>query len=252
MNIFDISVQPASLEMNICEISSTLEAAILEDNQILPFVQQVTKILPELEGMIRSNLTKDEIRNIIQEILNIRYNSEYCLIQSMVEQKSKLIADRVQPAVKLMLELFQLSYQDRQLINCYLGYFNPFPRDVIKKEYCIHHLVSDEVFIRASLHEINHMILFDKWKSMYGYRSNVEPSYPDTLWYLEELSIEPTLNIPQIQNIAPYKHSAYDSFYQIIIYGKPLPNHINCIYNESTSIEEYLTNAYRFIEQHVV
>lgn len=96
------------------------------------------------------------------------------------------------------------------------------------------------------------MILFDKWKAMYGYERNKEPEFPEPLWYLEELSIEPILNTSRIQRLAPIKHKAYDSFYKILIDGQSLPEQIQNIYNNSSNIEEYLTQSYKYIEQYLV
>ena len=82
---------------------------------------------------------------------------------------------------------------------------------MLKKEYCLHYDISDTVFLRASLHEINHMALFDKWCSMQKIQLENEPEYPDILWYLEELAVAPTLNDPRIQRIVPVPHSPYQS-----------------------------------------
>ncbi|WP_167957469.1 hypothetical protein [Anaerosporobacter faecicola] len=247
----NLIIQQATIECNVREITETLQAAFNQQNQTLPFLQRVIKMLPELEGQITSDQSEQERRKVVEGILTKRYIEEERIIQKKVEEKRKLVEEKIMPAVEEMQKLFHLTYDTTQVINGYLGYFNPFPRDVMRKEYCIHYLTSDEIFVRASLHEINHMILFDKWKEMFGYQKVTEPSFPDPLWYLEELSIEPTLNIPQTRQIAPYEHKAYDSFYETIIDGKSLPVQIGEIYRDSTTIEEYLERAYTYIEQHI-
>ena len=141
-----------------------------------------------------------------------------------------------------------MEYETEQVCTCYLGLFNPFPRNVILKECCIHYDVSDEVFLRSFIHEINHMILFDKWKLMHGYEKDTEPSYPDSLWYLEELAIEPTLNDIRIQTIMPIKHKAYASFKKIQIDGRTLTEQIQDFYDRSDNIEIFLNDVYRYIE----
>ena len=146
--------------------------------------------------------------------------------------------------------MFDLEYNQASVCTCYLGLFNPFPRNVIKKECCIHYDVSDEVFLRSLIHEINHMILFDKWKVMHGYDKEQEPSYPDALWYLEELAIEPTLNDCRIQDIISIKHEAYVSFKEIWIEEKSLVEHIQDLYERSRNMEIFLNEAYEFIETH--
>lgn len=246
----DIIVQEASIDMNIEIITDTLATALSPQNKTLPFMERIIKMLPELDEQIHKKLSQEELNKLVQSVLKQRFLDEKESILKMVEQKNLLIERDVLPATEEMLKLFNFSYEKTQQIYCYLGFFNPFPRDVLKKEYCTHYLVSDEIFIRSSLHEINHMILFDKWKSMYGYEKEKEPEFPEPLWYLEELSIEPILNTRRIQRLAPFEHKAYDSFYKIIINGKSLPEQIQNIYKNSSNIEEYLTKSYKYIEQY--
>lgn len=251
MKTIDILVQEASIDMNIGIITTTLATALCQQNKTLPFMERVIKILPELDDQIHKKLSQPELNKLVENVLKQRFLDERESIFKMVEQKRLLIEKEVLPAVDEMLKLFNFSYEKKQRIYCYLGFFNPFPRDVLKKEYCTHYLVSNEIFIKSSLHEINHMILFDKWKAIYGYEKDKEPVFPEPLWYLEELSIEPTLNTPRIQRLAPFEHKAYDSFYKIIINGKSLPEQIQNIYENSSNIEEYLTQSYKYIEKYL-
>jgi len=197
----EIRIEVASVERNIDEVLSTLLAEINQGNKTLPFTERVIKMLPELGESLDKDNTWSEINEHVINTLRKRFQNEKDDIQQMVNHKKSLVDEIIIPAVYEMLKEFDLSYNDQQQIRCYLGFFNPFPRQVLKKEYCIHYQVTDEVFIRASLHEINHMILFDKWESMGKEKIEIEPSFPDTLWYLEELTIEPFLNSLRMEEI---------------------------------------------------
>ncbi len=247
----DIIILKAPLDRNVEEIVTSLVVALSQQNKTLPFLERVIKILPELDGQIDSKLSQEELYNIVDNVLEKRFLYERELMNEMLYKKRMLIEKEIIPAASEMLELFNVSNLKSCQVKCYLGFFNPFPRKVLKKEYCIHYLSSNDIFVRASLHEINHMILFEKWKSMFGYEEENEPEFPDPLWYLEELSIEPTLNEPRIQQLAPYIHKAYNSFYEIIIDGKSLPEQVMDIYKKSSSIEEYLVKAFKYIEEHI-
>lgn len=76
-----------------------------------------------------------------------------------------------------------------------------------------------------------------------------EPLHPDTLWFLEEMAVDPTLNIPCIQNVAPYPQKAYEQFYVRMIDGKSAEEHIINIFKNRSSIEDFLDTAYDFIDK---
>lgn len=146
MKTIDIVVEEASIDMNIEIIIDTLITALSQQNKTLPFMERVIKMLPELEKEIHENLSQQELYKLVQNVLKQRFIVEREPLLKMVEQKRLLIEKEVVPAVDEMLKLFDFSYETKQQIYCYLGFFNPFPRNVIKKEYFIHYLVSDEIF----------------------------------------------------------------------------------------------------------
>lgn len=244
-----LKIKIADLESNAKIVAETLIDGLTGENKTLPFLERVFKMLPELRSMISSEMDYLTIYGITKKVLEKRYASEYLLINKSVEEKNELVESLIAPAIKEMLKLFELPSISN--IECELGFFNPFPRNVIDCSYATHYDIPNEVFIRVSLHEINHMILFKKWQELHGYALDTEPSYPDPLWFLEELSIEPTLNSPQIQRIAPYKHKAYASFYEITINGKCLPSIFNDIYKESNNIIDYLNQSFSFINENI-
>lgn len=251
MTSFDIKIVKTDTEKNTKEIVTSIMTALYGENDTLPFLNRVLKVFPELTDKIKVGLSYDEIWNTVYESVCSRLEKEDTLIQSKIQHFNRLADEKLVPAIEELMKMFQMSYSEKQYCTCKVGLFNPFPRDVLLKEYCIHYDVSDEIFLRSSIHEINHMILFDKWKKMHGYERKIEPSYPDVLWYLEELAIEPTLNDIRLQAMIPIRHHAYDSFKNIRINGKNLPDHIQAIYDKSEDIEEFLNVSYDFIEKNI-
>ena len=100
-------------------------------------------------------------------------------------------------------------------------------KDVLTKEYWLHYKTPEDIVIRASIHEINHFILFGEVE-VYAwlYEEKEQPSYPDVLWFLEEMAIDPTLNTEEIQSVAPYPHKAYKCFYENTLNEVPIIDYI--------------------------
>jgi hypothetical protein len=148
-----------------------------------------------------------------------------------------------------LISLFEMAWpQDQKHIKCYVGCISSFPRNVMTKEFFVSYEKDMDMLMMASIHEINHFVLFEKWKQMHGYEAEKEPLYPDTLWFLEEMAVDPTLNVPCIQNVAPYPQKAYEQFYERSINGISAEEQIIKLFNGRTSMEDFLDKAYQFID----
>lgn len=247
---YEIIVSRTSLEDNAAKVAETLVMGLEGGNKMLPFTDRVIKMLPEIKELDMGSMKFDDLYTCITNLLSRRLTWEEGRIQEKIRRFTRLTQEKLAPAIEELLDLFELRYQEKRRFTCYLGFFNPFPRSVLSREYWLHYDISDEVFLRASLHEIDHMILFDKWKSLYGYEWKGEPDYPEILWFLEELTIEPTLNDPRIQAILPVTHTAYDSLRAIQIGGKSLTSHIQEIYDASGDMGKYLEDSQQFLQRH--
>lgn len=248
--MFEITVGKTSLEDNAAKVAETLMMGLKGENKMLPFTDRVVKMLPEIKELDMGSMEYDGLYTCITDLLSRRLTREEGRIQEKIRRFAGLTREKLLPATEELLDLFELRYQEKRRFTCYLGFFNPFPRSVLSREYWLHYDISDEVFLRASLHEIDHMILFDKWKVLYGYPEEREPDYPDLMWFLEELTVEPTLNDPRIQRIVPIRHTAYDSLRAVTIEGKPLTAHIQELYDASGSMEKYLKDTGQFLQRH--
>jgi hypothetical protein len=101
------------------------------------------------------------------------------------------------------------------------------------------------------MHEINHFVLFEKWKSIHSIESEREPEHPEPLWFLEEMIVDPTLNTKRLQELVPYTQRAYEQFYTSLIQGRPPQEFIQECYKDSRTIEEFLERTYRYIEDNL-
>lgn len=251
MHLFDLSVKKAAIEHNVRAVTDTIILSREGKNEMLPYMERVVKMLPEVADRIHGSMTNEGIYTLIKDLITARFAENEEMMQRKIRHFESLAQKALFDGIGKLLDIFGMKYDEKQVFHCCLGFYNPFPREVLSKKYWLHYDVSDEIFQRASMHEINHMILFDKWKSMHGYEKEQEPVYPDILWFLEELAIEPTLNDSRIQKIIPIRHEAYASLRAIRIAGEPLTRHIQKIYDDSPDMETFLDAAYCFLEERV-
>ncbi len=249
MKNFKIEIKVSPCKVNARSVADNLITALNKSNPAVPLMERTEKILPGICETVNEKTDPNEIYLIVEKMISDRLKKDETHISEKIKHFNALARNILSEAVEEITEIFSLKYKQPVEFRCFLGIYNPFPRSVLTKEYFLHYDISDEVFLRASLHEINHMIFFDKWKNMFGYETHKEPDFPDILWFLEELIIEPTLNDSRIQNIVPIKHNAYDSFKKISIDGIPLTSYVQNLYDCRENIEDFIDTAYCFIRE---
>lgn len=247
---FILTIKEAPVKENAKAIADTVLQAFDEKNKMLPYMERLEKILPGIAGLVCKEMSYEEIYGIVERLVEQRVSMDKSHIEEKTGYFYRVAKQRLLEAIAELMRLFGMEYPDPPHFICCLGIYNPFPRSVLRKEYALHFAVSDEVFLRASLHEINHMILFDKWNNMHGCCDYREPDFPDPLWFLEELAIAPTLNDSRIQKVLPIRHRAYASLEKTMAGGIPLTDHIQQIYEKSDTIECFLEDAYLLLSKY--
>lgn len=244
----EIYVKISDLNFNIDCLAGSLNAEFLKRNNSLPFKERIFRAFPELARRINTDMSNEDIRNAVKEVCEQKYENER---RDMLEKAGEIQAKlnkMIVPALPVLFQEFNLSWEKEfGDITCYLGLYSFFPRKVLTKEFWIHYLTGEEAVYKAAMHEINHFVLFEKWKSMHGYEKEREPEHPEPLWFLEEMIVDPTLNTKQLQELVPYPQRAYKQFYTAVIQKKTPQECIQDFYKESTAIEEFLERTYRYI-----
>ncbi len=252
MKNYKIEIKAASCKVNASSVTDTLITALNKINPAVPLMERTEKILPGIREAVNENMNYDEIYLIVEKMISAELKKDEIYISEKIKHFNALAQNILSEAVEELMDIFSVKYGQPAEFKCFLGIYNPFPRSVLTKEYFLHYDISDKVFLSASLHEINHMIFFDKWKNMHGYETLKEPDFPDILWFLEELIIEPTLNDSRIQNIVPIKQNAYDSFKKTLIDGIPLTYYIQNLYDSCKNIDDFIDTAYCFLRENKV
>ncbi len=249
MTIPEIKVKISDIEYNTQLIAELLYPDFSEKNNTLPFKERVFRAFPQLAAAIKLGMTKEDIYDVVKKMMCSEYeknNKEMKEREKEIFYKLSVFQSAIIPK---MLDLFEVEWpKEHPEITCYLGLYAVFPRNVLTKEYWIHYKTAEEVIMRASVHEINHFILFEKWKAMHGYTLLEQPSYPDVLWFLEEMAVDPTLNIKEMQEVAPYPQKAYEVFYSNTINDNPIEEYIIKLFKERENMADFLNKAYLFIE----
>lgn len=249
MAIPKIKVNISDIDFNIQSIAELLYHDFSEKNKTLPFKKRVFHAFPQLDATIKNGMTNEDIYDVVKRMMYKEYE-KYAgeMEKRRIELLSKFGVFQ-SAIIPKMLDLFEVEWpKEHQDITCYLGLYAVFPRNVFTKEYWIHYKTAEDVIMQASVHEINHFILFEKWKAMHGYMLQEQPSYPDVLWFLEEMAVDPTLNTKEIQEVAPYPQKAYQIFYDSTLHDIPIEEYIIKLFKERDNMADFLNRAYKFIE----
>ncbi len=245
-----IAVRKMDQELNIKLICKYINPEFNKKNKSRPFAERTYLLYPELRGKILDSMDDEEIYKVVKPSVERVYLEKELDIERKIIQLQEAFDIIQDELISNLLCTFELKWpEEYKRFTCYVGCISSFPRNVMTKEFFVSYEKDIDMLMMASIHEINHFLLFEKWKQMHGYDRKNEPLYPDTLWFLEEMVVDPTLNIPCIQNVAPYPQKAYEQFYERMIDGIPAENHIINMFINRTSIENFLNTAYDFIDK---
>ena len=244
MYIPDLKVSMIDPEINAGFICNYLSREKSE-NKTRPFYEKTILLYPELKDA--------------QEILDIREKEEFireAVIKRLAENQSKIqeriehfrdVFDTFIPGfIEAECRLFDYEWKpgDKE-INCYVGNLPFYPRSTMDKAFYVSYHDEERVFSGA-VHEINHMIFFEKWKEMHG--ECKERQWPDPLWYLEEIIVDPTLNDERVKHHTLYENRAYPVFYEEDESGQSLMDKVKKCYEKADSIEAFLDETYKIIK----
>ena len=213
-----------------------------QKNKTRPFYEKTITLYPELrdidqvsdaagrEAMIRRAVTRrlDENREEIEK--RMAYFSD---------RFDSFIYDFIEACCRL----FNYEWKaEHPFITCYTGYLPFYPRSTTDMCFYVSYHDEERVF-SGTVHEINHMIFFQKWNEMHG-GGIKEPAWPDPLWYLEEIIVDPTLNEEGVREHTLYENKAYPLFYEPDETGESVMDRIRKLFDSRTSIEDFLEKAY--------
>lgn len=251
MFIPKIIVKKTDIAHNVNFITDLL-APNDEDNTSLPFKDRVYGLLPTLKDKINDGMTREQIYSQVEKIVKEIFISNSKEIDERVKYLQEVFDKLTVPLLSSLLDIFNLQWDNSQSeIICYLGCYPVFPRELISKEFWVNFNTIDERIFKGAAHEIDHFMVYEKWKSMHIYSNEAEYDYPNPLWFLEEIVVDPTLNEPIIKGLIPYEHRSYEQFYHETINGITIMDKIKELYNNQENIEDFLNNTHKFITDNI-
>ena len=251
MMIPKIVVEKMDIETNIDFICRFVNPEFNRKNKTRPFAERTYLLYPELRGKILDSMDDEEIYNIVKPIVQQTFIDKKLEMEHKIKELQSAFDKIQQELMTNLINSFEMEWpEELEIITCYVGCISSFPRNVITKKFFISYEKDMAMLMMVSIHEINHFVLFEKWKQMHGYNRETEPFYPETLWFLEEMAVDPTLNIPCIQKVAPYPQKAYEQFYECMIDGISAEQHLINMYANRKSMEDFINTAYDFIDKH--
>ncbi len=236
-----VKVERIDPEDNIRFIRSFLSKD-KQKNNTRPYDEKTIALYPELRDIDRVT-DGDEREEMIRRAVIKRLEDNREEIRKRMDYFSERFDMFMDGFIEASCRLFNYEWKTEEpVITCYTGYLPFYPRSAAEKVFFVSYQDEERVFSGA-VHEINHMIFFDKWSEMHG--GNVtEPAWPDPLWYLEEIIVDPTLNEESVRKHTLYENRAYPLFYESDETGESMMERIQKLFRSRKNIEDFLEKAY--------
>ena len=205
-----LKVEKIDPEQNVRIITSYLSKE-KQANTTRPFYAKTIRLYPELECV--STMEDRAVREaLIRAAVLKRLDENDLEIQNRIAHFSEVFDSFIYKNIEAQCNLFEYQWsRNHPVIHCYVGYIPFYPRNTEEKRFFVSYHDEERVF-SAAPHEINHMIFREKWKQLHGADCPV-PSWPDPLWYLEEIIVDPILHDESVQPYMLYENKAYPEFY---------------------------------------
>ena len=216
-------------------------------NTTRPFYEKTISLYPELEGV--SSVENREAREaLIRDAVLKRLDENDYEIRQRIAHFSEVFDSFIYKNIEAQCRLLGYEWsREYPVIRCYVGYIPFYPRNTEKKRFFVSYHDEERVF-SAAPHEINHMIFHEKWKQMHGGRSE-PPSWPDPLWYLEEIVVDPILHDESVAPYMLYDNKAYPEFYVPDQEdGTSIMDRVKeCYRDHKNDIDAFIEEAYRIV-----
>ena len=219
-----------------------------EENNTRPFFEKTLMLYPELEK-VRDMADCGEQDGFIRQAVIKRLTENRAEIEARTAHFQEVFDSFIPEFIEAQCKLFNYEWRESDpIINCYVGYTPFYPRSTEDKCFYVSYQDEERVFSGA-VHEINHMVFFEKWKEMHG--ATEEKQWPNPLWYLEEIIVDPTLNDERVKKHTLYDNKAYPQFYEVGADGVSLMDLVKECYRNSANIETFLDDSYEIIKKKV-
>ena len=209
---------------------------------------ELYRAYPSLDFDYAQSLSqKERFEYLRRELLKIRNDNQAEIEKSILVFKNmwETIATKLNNAYSSAFDMDCLGILNDMVA---LVGLNPIcPRDLSDNSFSICYRFAPEYSVSLALHEITHFVWFYAWQK--HFKDDVaEYNFPHLKWLLSELVVETIIRNSDIAKLTPPpEYIAYNYFYSMDIDGKPIFNTLGDMYNNRTSIQNFMESAYNWI-----
>ena len=234
-----------TLEENI----EIIKWAYYEDDGVLSIHDFTIQCFPEL-AEIDTNLSKDTVYKIIQDVVEKNYKKHQLRISEEVKRYNLLWEKYNDQYFQTLSDYLDIEWpRDLDIIVGKVGIIPVFPRDLDDFNFSISIDVEDWKLIETCAHETLHFLWFEKWKKNYHEIPRLEYDSPYITWQYSEMVTDPILNNKPFIDIFDFKEEGYDSFYELYDEDVLVMDRLRQIYSEDISINEKIAKGFSYVKE---
>ena len=249
MFIPKVKVLPINPEDNVRFIKNYLSRD-KQKNTTRPFYDKTIALYPELKDVAKIEDEEKRDAAIKQAVLKRLADNE-AEIRRRIQYFTEKFDSFIPQFIEVSCALFNYEWKESQPeIICYVGYIPFYPRSSLDKCFFVSYQDEERVFPGA-VHEINHMIFYEKLCEMKGVLLP-DPAWPEPLWYLQEIVVDPTLNEPGVRKFTLYDNKAYPQFHEPLREAdESIMDKVKRCFDERVSIEAFLNEALEIVKDNM-
>ena len=234
-------------EMSLKENIDVIKWAYFENNGALSVHDFTVKYFPQLVNL-DSNLSKDEIYKVIEEVVTNDYNKYKDRITSETERYNSLWEHYNDSYFKTLSSYLNVEWpNDLEEINATVGLIPVFPRYLDDFSFSIGTGVDDLKLLEVCAHETLHFLWFKKWKQIHPETPKREYDSPYLVWQYSEMVTDPILNNKPFSTMFDFNERGYDSFYELEDGSVKVMDKLRNIYSKDIPIEEKINIGFDYI-----
>ena len=236
-------------EMSLKENIDVIKWAYFENNGALSVHDFTVKYFPQLANL-DSNLSKDEIYKVIEEVVTNDYNKYKNRITSETERYNMLWEQHNGSYLKTLSSYLNIEWpNDLKEINATVGLIPVFPRYLDDFSFSIGTGVDDSKLLEVCAHETLHFLWFEKWKQIHPETPRREYDSPYLVWQYSEMVTDPILNNKPFSTMFDFIERGYDSFYELEEGPVKVMDKLRSIYSKDIPIEEKIDAGFDYINR---
>ena len=216
-------------------------------NSPLDFYSFTMHLFPELEECVWDNMSDQELYVVLDK--EIRPTLEKIKNNSNDIERYQMVWDKVNDKVFVDLERVLNVSCNFQEVVCRACMLPVCSRDILGHTFDINYNRSDDDVIATGIHELCHMLYFQKWMEIYPDYHEDEFDNPHIAWYLSEAMIDPLINNDTFKKYTNEDLSAYSVFYETFIDDKSIIDILR-EYVNNYSIEEAIKKGYELFQKY--